>query len=473
VNASTPSNEMQRRLWAIQHRSPFDTAYNLSRLWHFRGQFEPAAFLNSLRRFCKEHPIVRSQFEDSGGSLVPIDATEAVARGVSVVDLGGLDSHRAHRRAIALSTRLAAVPFVLEQAPLFRIAVYSLDAREHFICLVAHHTIFDGASFQIFVQEVLLRRSRERTATASRTTSGRTLGSPMIDLAAWRRILDGTPARAAPPPDGPLFHASSDPRRGERVFVELAREARDKLSDAARRRNATLPSLALAAYALSLAALGAPKRMRIAIPIRLRTKGERTIGVAVGTLLADVDTAGGDPEACLISAVGAIRAAIARRHTAPETLMRAVVEATGDPAAPLAQVMFNYFNTSDRTSKFADGLITVVDLDPGGAMFDISLIVEDTTETLHATFEYDRNIYRADTIRRLAITWIRMLEIYAEALQAAEALGTSLPPGWRPLAAADGRFSCLPEHLKTPPGWAEIGGGWHPQITWAERCDLE
>ncbi len=117
---------------------------------------DPAAFQLALDQLVMRHDSLRTRFiRDRAGRLWGI--TER-SRSVPVqhVDLSDLEERARSERARAITQQMEKAPVDHERGPLLRVALLKLTEEETACILIACHTIFDGASAEIFFRDLLV-----------------------------------------------------------------------------------------------------------------------------------------------------------------------------------------------------------------------------------------------------------------------------------------------------------------------------
>ncbi|WP_353940575.1 condensation domain-containing protein [Streptomyces sp. HUAS MG91] len=148
-----PSSPLQEALWWIQHRGGRKDLMNLT--WRLRtGRLDPAVLTAAWRHVVDRHTALRSAFERHGETVVrivhpaPFDARpqqvvwERVPEGRSAPEL--LDE---------VATRLHAIPFVLDDAPLVRLTLVRVGPVDELV-LTAHHAVVDGWAVQLLLDDL-------------------------------------------------------------------------------------------------------------------------------------------------------------------------------------------------------------------------------------------------------------------------------------------------------------------------------
>ncbi len=144
----------QQRQWFLWQLEPDSAAYNLSKALRLTGSLNLDALNNSLAGLMACHESLRTTFvQDADRVLQCIAATG----GASLV----AEAHEARWAAEGEAGLQAVVeaeiaqPFDLATGPLIRARLLRLAEDQHVLVLTLHHSICDGASLQVMVNELV------------------------------------------------------------------------------------------------------------------------------------------------------------------------------------------------------------------------------------------------------------------------------------------------------------------------------
>ncbi|MGJ1508954.1 amino acid adenylation domain-containing protein, partial [Sphingobacterium siyangense] len=142
----------QRRLWAISQFNQASAAYNLSAAYNFEGILDWSAIEVALEKLVEKNDVLRTLFKlNSAGELrqyilQPNEVKLDIRKYNVENELNDLDQH------ISAFFRET---FNLEQAGLFRIGLFRIDARNVKFCFSIHHIICDGWSMKILLNDLI------------------------------------------------------------------------------------------------------------------------------------------------------------------------------------------------------------------------------------------------------------------------------------------------------------------------------
>lgn len=148
-----PVIEPQSEIWisCLMGGEDANRSYNESVSLRLHGSFNQPAMVKSLEDLISRHEALRSTFTADGKQLC-IYKTSAL--NLEFHDISA-QTDEAQKQCISdFSKRDAQTPFDLLNGPLFRVALFKLSDKEHFLKLTAHHIVCDGWSLGILLQDL-------------------------------------------------------------------------------------------------------------------------------------------------------------------------------------------------------------------------------------------------------------------------------------------------------------------------------
>ncbi len=164
-------------------------AYNVVMILRFEGPLEPALLERAIELTAERQEVLRAYFAEDDGQPFTRIAERHLGR-LERLELPQGDGDTAAR---ALTAELAAEPFDLPRPPLLRTVLLPGGGR-HYLAVIAHHTIMDGWSLGIFIQEVQAFYRAERRGEAAGLPP---LRSSFAELVARDRGAKAAPSSCA------------------------------------------------------------------------------------------------------------------------------------------------------------------------------------------------------------------------------------------------------------------------------------
>jgi aspartate racemase len=417
-----PLSSAQRRVWLAEKLRadvPFTDLVNAVRL---TGELDAPALADSLREIVRRHQVLRTVFEEPEGE--PVQRVVPAPRlALPVVDLAALPPARRERELIAEAEAEARRPFDLAGGLLLRCLLIRLEPREHALVLDLHHIACDGASLHVLTGEL----------AALYTAYVRALPSPLpplplqyVDYAVWERERQGSEEtaahvafwreRLAGSPDLGLPLDRPRPRqrsfRGALCRLALPSAVVEAARGLARRENATLAIVTLAAFQALLGRYAGQEDVAVASPTanRVRPELERLIGTFSNIVVVRTDLSGAPGFRALL---GRVRAGMLAAHAHQELSFDRLVEELRperDPSRhPLVQVMLNFRHAPARAVELPGVRLEPVDFETAGARFDLELSLWEEDGGLSGLLTYATDLFFATTATRLAEHFGRLL----------------------------------------------------------------
>jgi amino acid adenylation domain-containing protein len=413
-----PLSFAQQRLWFLDQLEGSESAtYNMASALHLVGPLHFTALQKSLLEIVQRHETLRTTFQMHNGTPVQlIHPGAADSFSCSVVDLQLLSSDNKTREVQQLVSEDAQRPFDLTKGPLLRTTLWQLGPQEHIIGVTMHHIISDGWSLGLFIRE--FTRLYE-AFSEGRPSPLAPLPIQYADFAYWQRQwlsgevlqkhlnywqqqLAEVPARLELPTDHPRpaiqrFH-------GRIQAFEITQELSKALKQLSQQTDATLFMILLTAFVTLLRRYSGSDDIVVGSPIagRNNRKTESLIGFFVNTLVLRLNRSGNPSFLDLLAHVRQVcLEAYAHQDVPFEQLVDVLQPERNLSQTPLFQVMFVFQNTPTENLALTNLSITPFATEHVTAKFDLTLSMTETAQGLSGTFEYNTDLFNADTITRL------------------------------------------------------------------------
>lgn len=418
-----PLSFAQQRLWFLAQLEPHGLFYNIPGTFHVQGQFNINALEQSLNEVLRRHEALRTAFKTVEGRPVSV-ISSVTPLFLPVIDLSELPKHQQQARVRQLAHREAQQPFALDTSPLLRVKLLRLAEKEHVVLFTMHHIVSDGWSMGILVREI--------SALYQAFCSGQSSPLPELpiqyaDFAAWQRQwlqgevletqlsywrqqLRGAPAVL----ELPIDH----PRRAIRTFqgatysFQLSQELSVVLKSLSQQEDSTLFMTLLAAFKTLLYRYTGREDIVVGSPIanRNRAEIEGLIGFFVNTLVLRTNLAGDPSFKELLERVREVALGAYAHQDLPFELLVEELQPRRDLShPPLFQVMFVLQNAPMSALELSGLTLSPVESDSSAAKFDLTLNLAETEEGLVGSLEYNTDLFRESSIRRMVGHWQTLL----------------------------------------------------------------
>ncbi|MEM8664169.1 MAG: condensation domain-containing protein, partial [Pseudomonadota bacterium] len=418
-----PLSYQQERLWFLDRLDPrAGAAYHMVGAVRLSGRLEKPQLVAALRALVARHESLRTRFAVEDG--VPVQVIEPASDfGVPTEDAVGLSEADLRARV----DRLVSEPFDLERGPLFRAHLLGVSDEDHVLVLGGHHTVLDGWSVGLLLNELSALYRAAVTGTPAdlpalpvqyadyavwqrETLSAEALAGE-IDW--WRETLSGIPEAITLPTDRPR-PAVMDYRGGS-VPVHVPADVTAGLNALGRAHGATLFMVLEAAFAALLSRLGAGEDVVVgtAVAGRPRRELEDLAGFFVNTVALRNRI---DPMASFTDHLLATKRVVMDAFEHQSAPFEAVVDALHPTRTlahtPIIQTIIVLQNTPDAPTplQLAELEVSRFDIFSGATKSELSLLLEETPEGLQGQLIYARQVFDRDTAERLANMFVRVLQ---------------------------------------------------------------
>ncbi|MEG4345120.1 amino acid adenylation domain-containing protein [Microcoleus sp. A003_D6] len=410
-----PLSFAQARLWFLDQLQPESAFYNISLALRMSGQLNIATLQRAINEIIQRHEALRTNFATQEGQPVQIIAS-TINLELRVVNLLHLPQSERETEAQQLAVAEANQPFNLEREPLLRGTVLQLGETEYVLLLTMHHIISDGWSLGIFVKEI--------TELYTAFYSGESPSLPELpiqyaDFALWQRqwltgeilqtqlnywkqqLLEA-PALLELPTDRP--RPAVQTFRGAHQSFAISQELSLALVSYSKRKEVTLFMLLVAAFQTLLYRYTGQDDIVLGTPLanRNRQEIEGIIGFFVNTLVLRTDLSGNPTFEQLLNRVQEMALQAYTHQDLPFEQLVEVLHPTRDLSyTPLFQVMFALEDASVPSIELPELTVSSYPVEIGTAKFDLTLSMENRADGLVAEWEYNTDLFDADTIARM------------------------------------------------------------------------
>ena len=168
-----PLTNQQAGVFLECMKAPQETIYNIPMVWTFPGEVSAEAFQEAVRKVLAAHPALQSRFDQIDGQVcqIPTDLPVPVT-----IQEGELE-------AVKESFIL---PFDLSKGPLAKVVIVPGKDKTYLLSDF-HHLVFDGRSYDLFIEELCSALEGKDIAPESYT---------YFQYAAWQKAAEGSEAYA-------------------------------------------------------------------------------------------------------------------------------------------------------------------------------------------------------------------------------------------------------------------------------------
>jgi amino acid adenylation domain-containing protein len=416
-----PLSFAQTRLWFLNQLEPNGFAYNIFAPLRLKGVLNTNALQQSLNEILRRHEILRTSFNVVDGQPMQIIAP-ALTLTIPVVDLQHLPASQQEAEVQRLKLSEAQSPFDLRQAPLVRVTLLKLQETEHVLLFTMHHIISDGWSMGVLVKELTTLYQSYSTGEPSPLTElaiqyadftiwqrRRLQSSVQSQLDYWQQQLAGISPLQLPTD---LKRPNIQTFLGATKSFSLSKELTAALKALSRQQDVTLFMTLLAAFKVLLYRYSGQDDIAIGSPIANRNQEtEALIGFFVNTLVLRTNLASNLNFEQLLKQVREMTLSAYTHQDLPfEYLVEKLQPERSLDRNPLFQVMFALQNLPTEELKLPGLSFSFLECNRQSTMLDLSLTMQESGSQLLGSWEYNTDIFDADTIERMVEHFCILLE---------------------------------------------------------------
>lgn len=429
INAEPVLSFAQERLWFLDQLFPDSIMYNIAGTNRVIGPLNEAVVIDSFNEIVRRHETLRTTFKTENGRPVPI-VHQHLTLTPRLIDLQHLPEDVREIQAKQHIMTEVKEPFNLTTGPLLRLTLLRLAEEEFIGLLTMHHIAADGVSTKVLFQEFGAIYQAFLTGKPSPLPE---LPVQYSDFAIWQRQrLQGDRLQSQltywknlfgnqiptlhlptdhPHPANPTFGGARQP-----IIVPTA--VTDKLKELSQKEQATLFMVLLAAFKTLLYRYTEQTDIIVGVPIAGRNRSEvaNLIGCFLNMLALRTDLSGMPTFRELIHRVRKqAMDAYAHQDLPFEKLVEELQPERTATHAPITQVAFSFEENPVSTFSIEGLTMYFEEIESETSKLDLALeLVEEMAPNgrsqLTGWFEYNTDIYEAETVSRIAGHFNALLE---------------------------------------------------------------
>jgi amino acid adenylation domain-containing protein len=415
-----PLSYAQERLWFLNQLLPGCPVYHIPAAWRLRGPLDLKALEQSLSALMERHEVLSTTFAFVDGHPIQKRA-QGDALPLTIEDLSSWPLGQRDAAFDELIQAMIKRSFDLSQGPAWRIALFRLTDEENILLVIFHEIIGDDGSVKIFERELVALYSAFAQRDAPplllpelplryadiALRQRQNLQDEHLEawLAYWRQQLETAPHVLELPGDATrpaaqtfwsASHTFSLPGSTFQAIQLLSQQAD------------TTPFMTLlAAFQVLLFRYTEQEVLLVGTPISGRqAETEGTIGPLANTLVLRADLAGNPSFRELLARVQRTCVdAFAHQDLPFAQLVEAIQPERDLSRHPLVQVMFAFQAVSQHSTpagRMGEVEMLPVSVERGMTTADLNIKLWEEADGLVGTIEYNRDLFREETIIRLA-----------------------------------------------------------------------
>ncbi|BBC27198.1 non-ribosomal peptide synthetase [Pseudanabaena sp. ABRG5-3] len=417
----------QRRLWFLYQLDQNIAAYLLRYNLKLKGVLNTDILEQSLTAIVNRHEILRTNFVEIEGNPFQIIHPPKPFK-LPLIDLQGFVATDRETELNRLANQESQTVFNLEKDELLRVTLIRLAPQEHILLITFHHIIADAWSIGLFLREL---SSLYKSFIEAKPLTLPNLPIQYVDFAQWQnqhltkdtlvdqityweKQLAGIPPVLELPTDRPRPPVQTF--NGGAEFFEISAELTDRLKSLSKKSGATLFMTIITTFFILLARYTGEEDIVVGIPIanRMRVEFESLMGCFVNSLVLRSQLHGNPTFLELLQQVRQTALnAYAHQDLPFEQLVEALQPERSLSHSPLFQVMFAWENVQMESLDLPNVQIEPFKTDHFTARADLNVEMMETDQSLQGLFEYNTDLFDAETIKRMVSHFQNLLEAIA------------------------------------------------------------
>ena len=417
-----PLSFSQERLWFVDQLEG-SSHYHLSWGLRLKGRLNRVALEFAFGAIVNRHEVLRTVYKDLDGQAYqevrPKDGWALAYSEQPIPEENLADFFAAKARR----------PFDLSKDFMIRAHLVRQSDDYHILVMVLHHIAADGWSLPILMKELL---TLYRDWDEGSINMLEPLPIQYADYAVWQRrkaneghlenqlhyweekLRDVSPVKL--PIDFPRPAVQST--RGDSISFNIDKRVVENLKTLCKEEDVTLFMLLSAVFKVLLYRYSGQEDITFSSPIanRMRSEVEPLIGFFVNTIILRSDLAGNPQFVDLLQQIKATTLeAYANQEVPYERVVDRVLTARDLSLNPLGQIIFLMRNNPDQDVKIAleDLDFSTIETEGKSSLVDLHFSVTETTNGLRAVLSYCTDLYRPETIARMAGHFAKLTEAVA------------------------------------------------------------
>lgn len=397
---------------------------NLSVFLELKGELNFDSFELSVNQILARHEVLRTRFF-VGSGMPSIEILQDLRITIPIIDLQNIELAERKTEARRLAEAEILKPFDLSQAPLFRLKIYTIGDQEFLLLMVIHHTIADGWSLGVFLKELMVFYQSNITGKsfdlpdlpiqysdyAHWQVSKEQQAILKSSMSYWKEQLGGEIPMLELPTD--YVHGSKHTFEGGTHRFVMSEEITNAIEELSRKEDATLFMALLSAFYIMLHRYSGQDDILVGTPVANRNQPElqNLIGVFINTLVLRTNLNGDLSFREILRQVRKISLeAFAHQDFPYENLLEVLKPKRDMNRPPLFQVVFNLQNAPMPNLKIPGLETNFLEIDKGVSQYDMTLMVSKIKGQCHTTIEYNTNLFKLGTIKKMFKVYRDILE---------------------------------------------------------------
>ncbi|MCY8701099.1 non-ribosomal peptide synthase/polyketide synthase [Bacillus spizizenii] len=404
-----PVSSVQKMVYLSTQIEGGELSYNMPGILTLEGRIDMDRLQTAFHRLIQRHESLRTGFEMICGEPMQMVKPEVEFT---------IERYKATAEEVEELFRTFVRPFDLSQAPLLRVGLIELEQEKHIFMFDMHHIVTDGASMNIFIEELIQLYDGKELAP---------LRIQYKDFTAWQQQAEQKERikkqedywldvfhEALPSFELPKDFARPQVRsfEGKRYNFVLNESVVQGVKQLEELTGSTTYMILFAAYTILLAKYSGQEDIVVGTPVagRVHDDLQHIIGMFVNTLAIRTAPAG---EKTFKDYVTETKETMLKAYENQEYPFEELVEKLGVQRDlsrnPLFDTMFVLQNTEQTDIEIDSLAVRPYEETHAVAKFDLQLTFEMHQHEIQGSFDYCTKLFKKRTIATLAQDYVMIL----------------------------------------------------------------
>ena len=411
----------QKRLWFLDQLEGPNSNYHISTALELLGKVNVDALNTALVRIVERHEILRTVYQQTDGepSAVVVETPLSLLE-ITRLKASSQQTADVQQWLVEKNTK----PFDLAKDISIRADLLELSSNHWALAITLHHIASDEASMLVLQRELLALYQAFAQQEPDRLTplkvqyadfatwQQRWLNPETLNaqLNYWKTTLDGSPTLLNLPIDKPRPAIQGYQGRALVFFIDDSLTQQLKALCSA--NDVTLFMGLFACYATLLAKHCDTHDLVIGTPVTNRNRSElnELIGLFVNTLPIRILH---NPQSTTVELLARLRQTmlegLANQDTPFESIVDAIHPERSLSHAPIFQTMFVLQNAIEESIHHSDLKMLPLDAETASTKFDLTLAIQQESNSLRCIFEYNIDLFEESTLEELSEHFTQLL----------------------------------------------------------------
>lgn len=399
----------QLRIYTLCRNNPNSIVYNMPAAYWVKGDISLSRMEMAFWKIIERHEILRTKFEVIDGNAVQTVLEDLSFR---------MESACIKKDDVNSYIKSFIRPFALDNPPLVRTALLSVEDYGHLFLVDFHHIVGDAASMEIIIKELVqfyagdsLQEANYQYKDYSEWLNTYVTSSAYKEQEEyWLNLYMEVPPALNLPTD--FSRTAMLTNKGETLHKALESALSQKIQGYSKQETVTPNIVMLSAFLALLYRYSKQSEIVVGTVVAGRTRSEEegVVGPFINTLALKNQLNGDMSFKELVQEVKkSFVGAYQNQEYAFDDLVRQINPKTEWNRNPLFDVAFDYQNEEKHNIQIKDITFEPEFLETENAKFDLCIHVTELKDCFSVGIEYRTDLFKQETVMRMLAQYIQLL----------------------------------------------------------------